>query len=81
MVSTHKDPRANALCNDIRKLYNINARDGWIARAHHTNKEIRIGHPDYGTCPDVSSQIDGLYSALDRLGLAESIGYTLTIVT
>lgn len=80
-MSTFKDPRAVELCEDIRKLYNINTRDGWIARPHHGNKEIRIGHPDYGTCPDVSSQVDGLYSALDRLELAKKIGYTLTIVT
>ena len=76
-----KDPRASELCNEIRRLYNINATSGWIARPRHSEKQICIGHALYGQCQDISPQVDALYMALDRLGLATKIGYTLKIVT
>ena len=79
MVKTEKNPAATELCNEIRKLY-FTKEPGWIARPHHTNKEIRIGHPDYGTDDAISVEVDALYSAIDRLGLADAIGYKLVIV-
>ena len=75
-----KDPRANELCNEIRRLY-FTKGPGWFARPSHQHKEIRIGHPDYGTDDEVSSEIDSLYVALDRLGLADLIGYTIVVST
>ena len=66
--------------NEIRRLY-FTKDSGWIARPHHTNKEARIGHPEYGTDDEVSSEIDALgYIAIDRLGLADAIGYKLVVV-
>ena len=79
MVKINKNPAATELCNEIRKLY-FTKEPGWIARPHHTNKEIRIGHPLYGEDEAISTEIDALYMALDRLGLAEKIGYTLVVV-
>ena len=81
MTKTEKEPRAVELCNEIRRLYFTKKDSGWIARPHHTNKEIRIGHPQYGNDDVVSSEIDSLYIAIDRLGLADAIGYKLEIVT
>ena len=40
MTKTEKDPRAVELCNEIRRLYFTKKDPGWIARPHHTNKEI-----------------------------------------
>ena len=80
-MKVFKDPRATDLCKEIRLLYNINPLDGWIARPRHSEKQICIGHSLYGKCQDISSQVDALYMALDRLGLASKIGYTLEIVT
>ena len=74
-----KNPAATKLCEEIRKLY-FTKEPGWIARPHHTNKEIRIGHPLYGEDDAISAEIDALYMALDRLELAEKIGYTLVVV-
>ena len=79
MVKINKNPAATELCNEIRKLY-FTKEPGWIARPHHTNKEIRIGHPLYGEDEAISAEIDALYMALDRLELAEKIGYTLVVV-
>ena len=79
MVKINKNPAATELCNEIRKLY-FTKDAGWIARPHHTNKEIRIGHPLYGEDDAISAEIDALYMALDRLELAEKIGYTLVVV-
>ena len=79
MVKINKNPAATELCNEIRKLY-FTKEPGWIARPHHTNKEIRIGHPLYGEDDAISAEIDALYMALDRLELAEKIGYTLVVV-
>ena len=80
-MKVFKDPRATELCKEIRLLYNINPTGGWIARPRHSEKQICIGHSLYGKCQDISSQVDALYMALDRLGLASKIGYTLEIVT
>lgn len=79
MVKINKNPAATELCNEIRKLY-FTKDPGWIARPHHTNKEIRIGHPLYGEDDAISAEIDALYMAIDRLELAEKIGYTLVVV-
>ena len=79
MSKIEKNPAATELCSEIRKLY-FTKEPGWIARPHHTNKEIRIGHPQYGTDDEVSSEIDSLYIAIDRLGLADAIGYKLVVV-
>ena len=79
MVKINKNPAATELCNEIRKLY-FTKDPGWIARPHHTNKEIRIGHPLYGEDDAISAEIDALYMALDRLELADKIGYTLVVV-
>ncbi len=79
MVKINKNPAATELCNEIRRLY-FTKDPGWIARPHHTNKEIRIGHPLYGEDDAISAEIDALYMALDRLELADRIGYTLVVV-
>lgn len=79
-TTIYKDPRATELCNEIRFLYNINPKDGWIARPHHSTKQIKIGHPLYGEDLDISAEVDALYYAIERLGLAEAIGYTLVVV-
>ena len=81
VTKVFKDPRATELCDEIRRLYNINSTGGWIARPRHGEKQICIGHPEYGQSEEISSQVDALYMALDRLGCAEKIGYTLEIVT
>lgn len=72
-----KDPRAVKLCEDIRFLYNVNPRDGWVARPRHGHKQIVVGHPDYCNDLDISTQVDALINSLERLGLAEDIGYTI----
>lgn len=72
-----KDPRATKLCEDIRFLYNINARSGWVARPRHAEKQIVVGHPDYCNDLDISTQVNALVSALEHLKLAEEIGYTV----
>ena len=74
-----KDPRANELMNEIRRMY-LRESSGWIARVHHANKQLLIGHPDYGKDDVVTSEIESLRVAIDRLGLAEAIGYELEIV-
>lgn len=79
MTKTFKDPRAVELCNEIRYLYSICPGDGWVARPHHGKKQIRIGHPDFGVDDAVTSQVLALHMALDRLGLAKNIGYTLAL--
>ena len=79
MVKINKNPAATELCNEIRRLY-FTKDPGWIARPHHTNKEIRIGHPLYGEDDAISAEVDALYMAIDRLELAEKIGYTLVVV-
>ena len=75
-----KDPRATELCNEIRRLYFTKKDPGWIARPNHGEKKIRIGHPDYGTDDVVTSEIESLRIAIDRLGLADAIGYKLEVV-
>lgn len=72
-----KDPRATKLCEDIRFLYNVNSRDGWVARPRHGEKQIVVGHPEYRNDLDISTQVDALVAALEHLGLAEEIGYTV----
>ena len=74
-----KDPRASELCNEIRRLY-FTKEPGWIARPSHEHKQIRIGHPGYGTDDEVSSELYALFVAIDRLGLADAIGYEVKIV-
>jgi hypothetical protein len=76
-----KSQAAIALCDEIRQLYVINPRTGWIACPHHTRRHIQIGHRDYGTDPDVTVQVDALAHALERLGLVEPTGYTLAIIS
>ena len=75
-----KDPRANELMDEVRRMY-FRGFTGWIARVHHTNKQLLIGHPDYGKDDVVTSEIESLRIAIDRLGLADAIGYKLEIVT
>jgi len=72
-----KDPRATKLCEDIRFLYNINPKGGWVARPRHGDKQIVVGHPDYCSSLDISTQVDALIAALEHLKLAEEIGYTV----
>ena len=79
-TTVYKDPRATELCNEIRYVYNINPKDGWIARPHHTNKEIRIGHPLYGEDQGITAEVDALYHTIEHLGLAEAIGYAVVVV-
>lgn len=77
MAEVFKDPRAVALCDSIRWLYNINKRSGWVARPRHGKKQIVVGHPDYHTDLDVSTQVDALVNTINHLGLAEEIGYSV----
>jgi hypothetical protein len=77
MGKIFKDPRATKLCDDIRWLYNINARGGWVARPRHGVRQIVVGHPDYCSDLDVSTQVDALISSLKHLRLADEIGYTV----
>ena len=72
-----KDPMATKLCEDIRFLCNVNPRDDWVARPRHSEKQIVVGHPDYCSDLDISTQVDALISSLEHLGLAEDIGYTV----
>lgn len=81
MTKIYKDPRAVELCDFIRQLYSNNKLDGWIARPHHTNKEIRVGHPEYHTDDNVKLQVDALVESLKILGLADQIGYTIFVCT
>ena len=75
-----KDPRANALCDEIRRMY-FTKGPGWFARPRHQYKQIVIGHPEYGADEEVSCEIDSLHTTLDRLGLADLIGYTIVVST
>lgn len=77
MSKVFKDPRATALCEDIRRLYNVNSRGSWVARPRHGDKKIVVGHPDYCNDLDISTQVDALISSLEHLGLAKAIGYTV----
>ena len=81
MSKVYKDPAATALCDQIRWLYNINPDGGWIARPHHGNKEIRIGHPDYGKDENITRQVDTLFYTINTLNLCEKVGYTLVITS
>jgi hypothetical protein len=76
----YKDPRAVELCNEIRRLYFTKKDSGWIARPNHGEKKIFIGHPDYDTDDVISCELYSLSVAIDRLGLADAIGYELEIV-
>ena len=77
MVKINKNPAATELCNEIRKLY-FTKDAGWIARPSHQQE---IASDTLCTANDaISAEIDALYMALDGLGLAEKIGYTLVVV-
>jgi hypothetical protein len=77
MTKVFKDPRAIKLCDDIRFLYSFSKRDGWVVRPRHGEKKIVVGHPDYCSDLDISTQVDALISSLETLGLAREFGYTI----
>lgn len=77
MAKVFKDPRATKLCDDIRWLYNVNPRGGWVARPRHGTKQIVVGHPEYCSDLDISTQVDALIFSINHLKLAEEIGYTV----
>jgi hypothetical protein len=78
-VAVIKDPRAIALCDQVRPCFPKDP-PGWICCPHHTRRHIQIGHRDYGIDPDVTVQVDALVHALDHLGLVEPTGYTLVTI-
>ena len=73
-----KSAEAVALADHIRWIAAIwEGRTGFVCRPRHEKRQIVVGHADYATDPEVASNVDALLYALDRLGNAESVGYTI----
>jgi hypothetical protein len=75
-----KDPRAIALCDQIRPVFPKDP-PGWICCPHHTRRHIQIGHKAYGSDPAITEQIDALAHAIERLDLTRGLDYTVVIVS
>lgn len=72
--------KACELADQIRWTLAIHpVRQGWICRPHHTNRQIKVGHQDYGLDPYITAECDTLYASLQQLGLGEDIGYAITL--
>lgn len=80
-MAVDKDPRAVALCDHVRSLYAISPISGWIACPHHGKRLIQVGHRSYGSDPAITEQVDAVVHAIDRLKLAEAIGYQVVAVS
>jgi hypothetical protein len=75
-----KDPRAIALCDQIRLCFPKDP-PGWVACPHHTRRHIQIGHRSYGSDPAITEQVDALAHAIERLDLTAGLDYTVVIVS
>lgn len=74
-----KNPRATALCDQIRPVL-PGRPPGWICCPHHARRHIQIGHKLYGADPAITEQVDALAYAIDRLDLTADLDYTVAIV-
>lgn len=79
-MAVFKDPRASALCDQIRPVL-PDRPPGWICCPHHTRRQIQIGHKLYGTDPAITEQVDALAHAIERLDLTRGTNYTVVIVS
>ena len=72
--------RASEICEQIRWVLAIHpSRVGWFARPHHTNKQIKIGHKDFGSDPDITAECETLLATCQLLGIGEDLGYSLSL--
>lgn len=78
-MAIHKDPRAIEVADTIRGLYSASMGAGWFSRCHHANRQIKIGHPNYGIDPCVTMQLDAVAHSVERLNLLRDIPYSLVI--
>ena len=75
-MKTAAQTEACAIADQIRSVYAIHpVRVGWFARPHHTNRQIKVGHRDYGVDPVITDECNTLVEVINLLGMAEHIGY------
>jgi len=73
-----KSAEAVALAEHVRWVAAIwEGRTGFSCRPRHEKREIVVGHAAYRTDPEVAANVDTLIAALETLGSAAALGYTI----